>query len=109
MGNQFKKVLRKIRIDNDITQAQMAKVLNVSLSFLSSVANEKSALPKTMLGKLLKNYDLADCEKRVIFKRYVRDNFRLPENMICENRIDDFIESVAARLLDEYSYQKTTV
>lgn len=50
------KFLRKLRIDNDETEAAMAKKIGVSSAFLSAVENGKKDIPDSWVGGICKIY-----------------------------------------------------
>ena len=59
MATGFGKFLRKLRIDSDETQGDMAKKLDVAQSFLSAVENGKKDIPKSLCRKILDLYPLS--------------------------------------------------
>jgi DNA-binding helix-turn-helix protein len=60
------KKLRKIRIDNDEISFDMAKKLDISVSYLSAIENGKRKIPKDFAEKLFKIYQLSDHMKEKI-------------------------------------------
>lgn len=52
------KLLRQIRLNNDEILRDMATRLGVTSAFLSAVENGKKKMPKTMRGKIIKQYKL---------------------------------------------------
>lgn len=63
MVTEFGKFLRKLRIDNDELMFDMAKKLEVSAAFLSSVENGKKKPPKDWESKIAHFYSLKDSQK----------------------------------------------
>lgn len=57
---QFGKTIRKMRIEKDETMMDMAKRLDVSPSFLSSVETGRKPVPDTLVEKIASTYHLAD-------------------------------------------------
>ncbi len=65
------KKLRKIRIDNDEISFDMAKKLDISVSYLSAIENGKRKIPKDFAEKLFKIYQLNDDMKEKIMKSII--------------------------------------
>lgn len=55
----FGKEIRKLRIDSDQTQKDLAKLLGVSPAFLSAVESGKKQVPKKWIEKIAKIYQLS--------------------------------------------------
>ena len=63
----LKKMLRMIRVDLDITQAQMASDLNISPAYLSSVERCERDLTDHLIDKLYNCYEkYIDVDLRVV-------------------------------------------
>ena len=62
------KKLRKIRIDNDEISSDMARKLEISVSYLSAIENGKRNVPKDFSEKLFKIYQLSDNDKEKILQ-----------------------------------------
>jgi hypothetical protein len=62
------KKLRKIRIDNDEISSDMARKLEISVSYLSAIENGKRNIPKNFAEKLFKIYWLSDNDKEKILQ-----------------------------------------
>ena len=62
------KKLRKIRIDNDEISSDMARKLEISVSYLSAIENGKRNIPKNFAEKLFKIYQLSDNDKEKILQ-----------------------------------------
>lgn len=62
------KKLRKIRIDNDEISSDMARKLEISVSYLSTIENGKRNVPKDFAKKLFKIYQLSDNDKEKILQ-----------------------------------------
>ncbi|WP_197416842.1 MULTISPECIES: helix-turn-helix domain-containing protein [Leptotrichia] len=62
------KKLRKIRIDNDEISSDMARKLEISVSYLSAIENGKRNIPKDLAEKLFKIYQLSDNDKEKILQ-----------------------------------------
>lgn len=58
MTTEFGKVLRKIRVDRDMTLADLADLLSVSAAFLSALETGKKPVPPTFVSKLTAALDL---------------------------------------------------
>jgi len=63
MITRFGKELRKIRIDHGHVLKDMAKVLGVTVSFLSSVEAGKKNVPASWVDEISKEYCLSESEK----------------------------------------------
>ena len=61
---QLGKFLRKLRIDRSELLRDMAKKLDVALSFLSAVENGKKNMPSEWIIKLADLYTLSDEQKK---------------------------------------------
>lgn len=61
---QLGKFLRKLRIDRSELLRDMAKKLDVALSFLSAVENGKKNMPSEWIIKLADLYTLSDKQKK---------------------------------------------
>lgn len=64
MVTDFGKFLRKLRIDNDELMFDMAKKLEVSAAFLSSVENGKKRPPAIWEEKILSLYPMDETQKK---------------------------------------------
>lgn len=62
------KKLRKIRIDNDEISSDMARKLEISVSYLSAIENGKRNISKDLAEKLFKIYQLSDNDKEKILQ-----------------------------------------
>ena len=63
----LKKVLRMIRVDLDITQAQMANDLNISPAYLSSVERGERDLTDPLIDKIYNCYEkYIDADLRIV-------------------------------------------
>lgn len=71
MATGFGKFLRKLRIDADETQGDMAKKLDVAQSFLSAVENGKKGIPKSLCSKILDLYSLSMEQKYQLMMLFV--------------------------------------
>ena len=58
MATEFGKMLRKIRIENDEVLTDMAKKLNISISYLSAIEAGEREIPDNMVDNLVDNYKL---------------------------------------------------
>lgn len=58
MATKFGKELRKLRIDEDVTIHDMAKKLNISISYLSAIEAGKRKIPDGMTEKIISYYHL---------------------------------------------------
>lgn len=53
MATEFAKVVRKIRIDKDMMLGEMAKGIDVSSAYLSSVENGRKKIPESLVGRIV--------------------------------------------------------
>ena len=60
----FGKILRKRRIDSSEILGDMAKRLNVSAAYLSSIENGLREIPDSFVEKISKEYGLSEAEKQ---------------------------------------------
>lgn len=60
----FGKILRKRRIDSSEILGDMAKRLDVSASYLSSIENGLREIPDSFVEKIAKEYGLSEAEKQ---------------------------------------------
>ena len=60
----FGKILRKRRIDSSEILGDMAKRLDVSASYLSSIGNGQRGIPDSFVEKIAEEYDLSEVEKQ---------------------------------------------
>ncbi|WP_375618614.1 MULTISPECIES: XRE family transcriptional regulator [unclassified Bartonella] len=68
MVTSFGKILRKLRIDHSERLLDMAKNLDISVAFLSSVEIGKKSVPLGMEDKIIKLYKL-DQEKASLLRK----------------------------------------
>lgn len=73
MATGFGKFLRKLRIDADETQGDMAKKLDVAQSFLSAVENGKKGISKALCRKILDSYSLSLEQKYQLTMLFMED------------------------------------
>lgn len=69
---EFGKILRKIRIDNNMSMANMASIFNISLSYFSLITNGKRKITDDIINIILEN-DLFKKEKDRIKKIILND------------------------------------
>lgn len=62
----LKKFLRILRAENNEQLLDMAKKMNISVSYLSSIENNKRKIPKDFFKNLLKEYNLDKKLKRML-------------------------------------------
>lgn len=62
MSTRFGKCLRKLRVEQDQTQEDMARILNVTKAYLSAVELGKRRVPDSWPLLLIKEYNLNDTE-----------------------------------------------
>ena len=60
----FGKILRKRRIDSSEILGDMAKRLDVSAAYLSSIENGLREIPESFVEKIAKEYGLSEAEKQ---------------------------------------------
>lgn len=65
------KELMKIRVDNNESQKDMAKKLNISTSYLSSIENGLKNPPSNCCEKIIKYYDLTENQKIKLKKSFI--------------------------------------
>ena len=63
MVNEFGKFIRKLRIDLNLNMKDMADVLGVKTSFLSSIELSKKAIPDSIIDKIIEYYALSESQK----------------------------------------------
>ena len=68
MATVFGKELRKLRIDYDETIYQMAKKLDMSISYLSAIESGSRNVPGDLVDKLIEKYNL-DSERSCTMKK----------------------------------------
>ena len=85
---RYGRVLRHIRARRKEVMRDMAKVLDVTPSFLSSVENGKEKVPEKWTEKIADHYNLNDMEINAL---------KLAENGIIGNRLGDYICSARER------------
>lgn len=76
MVTGYGKILRKIRIENCEVLGHMAKKLDISISYLSSIENGERNLPKGFTEKVSQVYSLSKKEKIGLDKaeqEYIRE------------------------------------
>ncbi|MDR2567680.1 MAG: helix-turn-helix domain-containing protein [Mycoplasmataceae bacterium] len=61
---KFTKLIRKIRIDNDEVLYDMAKKLNMSTAYLSSIENKRRPIPSDFLKQISEVYKLSDEQQK---------------------------------------------
>ncbi|MBE7114326.1 helix-turn-helix domain-containing protein [Bacillus paranthracis] len=62
MLTTFGKFCRKLRVDRDELLKDMAKKLDVTVSYLSAIENGKRNVPKAWLNKITEVYELDESE-----------------------------------------------
>ena len=67
------KFLRKLRIDNEQSLGDMAKVLNISAAYLSAIENGKRTAPEELKDALFANFVLSE-EQKLEFARLVAES-----------------------------------
>lgn len=67
MATVFGKALRKIRINCDELLMDMAKKLEITSAYLSSIENGKRGIPQDMSKKIIKLYNLDADESKNLF------------------------------------------
>ena len=67
MASVFGKALRKIRINRDELLMDMAKKLEITSAYLSSIENGKRGIPQDMSKKIIKLYNLDADESKNLF------------------------------------------
>ena len=99
----LKKVLRMIRVDLDITQAQMASDLNISPAYLSSVERGERDLTDPLIDKIYNCYEkYIDVDLRVvaIVHNQEMDLYNLPDYQ------RELLAELRFVLLSEYHCEK---
>lgn len=79
---RYGRILRQIRARHGEVMRDMAKVLNVPSSFLSSVENGKESVPEGWTKKIADHYNLGDMEIRAL---------EMAKRGIIGNRLSDYI------------------
>ena len=67
MATVFGEALRKIRINRDELLMDMAKKLEITSAYLSSIENGKRGIPQDMSKKIIKLYNLDADESKNLF------------------------------------------
>lgn len=70
MELSFGRMLKVLRVYNSETTIDMAKKLDISLSYLSAIENGKRKIPNDFLDKLFKVYSIKEEEKEAFKKAY---------------------------------------
>ena len=60
MLSEYGKTLRKIRIDNGFTLAQMAKAVGITSAYLSTIERGKRNIPKNLTQNIIGHYELSN-------------------------------------------------
>ena len=74
MITEFGKLLRIIRINSGDSARDMAKKLNMSPSYLSTIENGKRNIPPDMEQLLISAYDLSDKDKEKLKKAMIESS-----------------------------------
>ena len=74
MLTEFGKLLRIIRINGGDSAKDMAKKLNMSPSYLSTIENGRRNIPQDMEALLVKAYKLSDHDREKLRKAMVRSS-----------------------------------
>lgn len=98
---ELSKILSKKRIELGITQAQMAKTLGTSSSFLSSVELSKSKLPLHLLEKMIEKFEFSGCEMDILIRCYVIGMVRLPDFLNTTEK-NNIIDTVTNNIFDGF-------
>ncbi|WP_175868618.1 helix-turn-helix domain-containing protein [Bartonella gabonensis] len=106
MVTSFGKILRKIRVDHSERLLDMAKKLDVSVSFLSSVEIGKRSVPVGMEVKIIQLYDLDQKEALLLRKEAYtcRRSFTIKPSDTCRCEI----VGMFVRNLENFSQQDLT-
>ncbi len=67
---RFGKVIRKLMIDRDENLGTLAKLLNVSTAFVSSVLTGNKAVPEEWYSALCDHYELNENDKNDLYDAY---------------------------------------
>ncbi len=100
------KKLRILRINTGETSIEMAQKFDMSISYLSSIENNKRKIPRDFLEKLFKSYNLSEEEKEDFKKSY---EMSLREAIIDMNKLSDEKKELSllyARKIDDLSDEK---
>lgn len=60
MLSEYGKILRKIRIDKDLTLAQMAKAVGITSAYLSTIERGNRKIPKNLTQNIIGHYKLSN-------------------------------------------------
>lgn len=82
MDLSFGRMLKVLRIYNSETSVDMAKKLNISLSYLSAIENSKRKIPDDFLDKLFKAYEIKEEEKEKFIQAYELAKTKTIINMV---------------------------
>lgn len=84
----FAKFIRKLMIDHDQNLGILAKELDVSAAFVSSVFTGKKPIPETWLDKIIKLYNLNKRKQEELLKAYSesKESIKLDLSMLNQRK-----------------------
>lgn len=84
MYTSFGKFLKKLRIDHNELQKDMAEKIGITGSYLSLIELGKRNIPKDAVSKIIKHYNLTDNQKLELKKLYLLHNLSKRELKILQ-------------------------
>lgn len=103
MATVFGKALRKIRINRDELLMDMAKKLEITSAYLSSIENGKRGIPQDMSKKIIKLYNLDADESKNLFTAEDESRKKVEFDFTNSNPSKKNIVLALARSFDELS------
>ena len=70
---KFGKIVRKLMIDNDENLLSIAKLLNVTTSFVSAVLTGSKSVPDNWVDELSEHYELNSSNREELYNAYCED------------------------------------
>lgn len=102
------KKLRKIRIDHDEITLDMAKKLEISVSYLSAIENGKRAIPTNFLEKICEKYGLDNTMRNELEKDIIKHSGEVIVNVKNLSDTQQELSILYARKVNELSDEQIT-
>ena len=112
MKLSFGKMLKILRVYNSETSIDMAKKLNMSVSYLSSIENSKRRIPDDFLQKLFLAYDISKdkqeefkkaaelAQDEIIIKTKNLDTYKKEFALLCARKIEKLSDNQISELIN---------